>query len=192
MFGKLSFRRKKNRQDAGISVDQERYHYCPSCGDEYRLEFTFCASCNVELSAETSDRPQSIGNIRKKTNRTTDILPNDELLTVRTGSLVELKSLQAILKAEMIGSLLVSDNAGQRQGCCGPSFSLKIKSVDSEDASAVLVDDFKRSTALECHNYEGPADAVFDDKSTSASCPACGSRFKPGVVLMCPECGLCF
>lgn len=192
MFGKLSLKRKKKSKDAGISIDQERYHYCPSCGDEYRLGFTFCASCNIELTAESSKRPQSIGYTRKKTNQTTDILPHDELLTVRTGSLVELKSLQAILKAEMIGSLLVSDNAGQKQGCCGPSFSLKIKSVDSEDAMAVLVDDFKRSTALESHNFEGPADAVFDDKSAHSTCPACGSRFEPGGVLMCPECGLCF
>lgn len=192
MFGKLSLSRKKKHKDAGINVDQERYRYCPSCGDEYRPEFSFCASCKVALTTETIVQPQSLGNVRKKKNRTRNILPEDELLTVRTGSLVELKSLQATLKTEMIGSLLVSDNAGQRQGCCGPSFLLKIKTVDREDALAVLVDDFKRSTALDSHDFEGSADAVFDDKSTIATCPACGGRFEPGVEPMCPECGLCF
>ena len=191
MFGKLSLFRKKKCETSG-SVDQERYLYCPSCGDEYRPDFTMCGSCNVPLSTEIFAQPQSPGQLRLKKNRTIGILPEDELLTVKAGSLVELKSLQAILKAEMIDSMLVSENAGQRQGCCGPSFLLKIKSSDSDDAMAVLAAEYKRSTALDCHGFENPADAVFDDGSAIVTCPACSTRFKPGLELTCPECGLCF
>jgi len=164
--------------------------YCPVCNDEYRAEIVMCAGCEVELMTGEQYLEMKSGRLRERENRSMELSVDDELVAIRSGSLIDMKQLRSLLAKEMIPSLLVSEDGGCAKGCCGSNFVLQVRLQDGQEALAVLADEFKRSTSLESHDLSN-ADAVFDVKAENITCPACGHSFAP-TTTTCPDCGLCF
>lgn len=192
MFSRISFFKSNKAEDSAGTVSEPHLKYCPECGDEYRPEFNHCAICKIELISAATEKNRHTLTDNKKKNRSLHISPEDELVTMRRGNLLEMKNLQRLLKAEIIGSLLVEDRSGGGGGCCNAkTFDLRVRKEYAVDAQQLLVDEFKRSTALDSHDFQHEAETVFDQRSTQASCPACGCQFQTD-DRTCPECGLCF
>lgn len=191
-FGKKTGKNHQSVIDqAAIShgVDIEM-NYCPSCDDEYRIDISNCATCNLALISgkEKLARLQAVQQVFGE--RSMDISPEDELVNIRKGPLKDMKSLQKILASQRIPALLAGDEGGCAKGCCGPELYLQIKKNDLETAAEVLTREFIRTTALDTHDLSN-AQAVFNPLDAETVCPACGCRFSP-TVGACPECGLCF
>ena len=190
MFSRIfSFKSNKADGAAGEHSDTD-LKYCPECGDEYRPDFSQCAICKTELISAAREKSSDSRIDQKKKNRSLQISPDDELVTMRRGNVLEMKNLQRLLKAEVIGSLLVEDKSGS--GCGNAKiFDLRVKEEYAVEAQQLLADEFRRTTALDSHDFQQEADAVFDQRSTQARCPACGCQFQTD-DRTCPECGLCF
>ncbi len=172
------------------NIDPE-LKYCPQCGDEYRAEIDRCAVCAVTLLDGKKLLELQGQEAEKKSERRLPLSQNDELVSIRKGSMVEMRHLQALLEREGIPSLVVNEEASCRSGCCGgPSLTLQVRAADLEDVQAFLVQDHIRSTALHDHDI-ATAGAVFDTAAEIAVCPACGCSF-PTSQNSCPDCGLCF
>lgn len=164
--------------------------YCPQCNEEYRTDFEICANCNVKL---ISGREKIVAEEEAKAkleSRSMEIGPDDEIANIKKGPLAEMKQLQALLVANTIPSLVVAENSNCGKGCCGGDFFLQIKVSNGEEATEVLAQEFKRSTALDSHDLS-TAHAVFDTGAATSTCPACGFNFST-TELTCPDCGLCF
>lgn len=170
-------------------IDPE-LNYCPVCHDEYRAGIEKCAACGVELVDGVRFREMQSGEGRARETRSMELSVDDELVTLRSGSLSEMKQLSSLLAAEKIPSLLVSEDGSCGKGCCGATVILQIRMEDGQDALAVLAEDFKRSTSLESYDLTH-AGAVFDSEAENTTCPACGHTFAP-TTTTCPDCGLCF
>jgi len=192
MFGKiLSFTQGRSKKDPQ-TADENPMKCCPECGAEFRPEFSTCALCDVDLVLTENHESNSSGVDEKRKERTIDISPEDELVTMRQGSLLEMKTVQHLLKKENIGSLLVEDRSNCGSGCSNSKvFELKVKQQYAGDAQQILIEEFRRSTSIDSHEFEGDAEAVFDQRMTEARCPACGCTFITD-DRTCPECGLCF
>jgi hypothetical protein len=164
--------------------------YCPNCLDEYRAEITTCAACNIPLVSgkEMLESQQDLE--QKQAGRNMVISPDDELVTIRKGPLVQMKDLQTMLKREGIPSIAVSEDSNCGQGCCGTNIFVQIRNADLQDVMAILERDHVRSTGLEDHDLS-TAGAVIDTAAEQAICPACGYSF-PTTEAACPDCGLCF
>jgi hypothetical protein len=164
--------------------------YCPRCGDEYRAEIERCAACAVSLVAgqELLDRLQDEG---KNAASIRPLHPDDELVSIMKGPVVQMQTMQAVLKRAGIPSLAAGE-AGScgSGGCGGPNLLIQIRTSDLEAAQAVLAREHLRSTGLHEHDLAA-ASAVFDTAADSALCPACGCTF-PTSRNDCPDCGLCF
>lgn len=161
--------------------------YCPKCNDEYRAEIIVCADCGIELISGSKILAQKSG---KKAPRNMTISPNDEMVKIQKGSVVEVKQLQAMLKREGIPSQAVSEDGSCGQGCCGPSLVVQVRKTDLDEVRVILEQDYIRSTKLEEHDIS-TAGAVFDTTVEKATCPACGHNFST-TLNACPDCGLCF
>ena len=191
MFGTFSLFKNRDRDIQEPRATDETFRYCPKCKSEYRAEFTTCGVCDVSLVKELSkfDRQTSGSKVAKP------IIPikeGEELAVVKTGGLVELKSIQRLLEKGSIASKIAGDDPNCSTGRCGSSaFELLVRPSDLEDTFAILKAEFEQSTALAEHDFNGPVEAVFDERLEQVSCPACGSRFMPDDS-SCPECGLCF
>ena len=196
MFGKFFAKKKRRREvvaDASF-VSHGVYsemNYCPACGDEYRADQTTCAACDMELIAGT----QQLAVIREKeeqlSGRSMEISVDDELVTLRKGALKDIKQLQYLLAKERIPAMLAGDEQNCGKGCCGPEMYLQVRKSDAEPATAVLNEDFIKSTALSNHDMIHTG-AVYVQGADANVCPACGCQFSPSVENNCPECGLCF
>ena len=172
------------------TIDPES-KYCPQCGDEYRAEIDCCAVCSVTLLDGSTLLEQQRQHDRKKAARRLPLSENDDLVSIRKGSVIEMRHLQALLEREGIPSLVVNEEGTCRSSCCGgPSLTVQVRAADLEDAQAFLVQDHIRSTALNEHDLSA-AGVVFDTAADSAVCPACGCSF-PTSQNACPDCGLCF
>jgi hypothetical protein len=172
------------------NIDPE-LKYCPQCGDEYRADIARCAVCAVTLLDGWSLLEQQRLEEAKKASRRLPLSPNDELVSIRKGAMVEMRHLQAQLERQGIPSLVVNEEGSCRSSCCGgPSLTVQVRPADLEDAQAFLVQDHIRSTALHEHDLGG-AGAVFDTAADTAVCPACGCTFSTSHNA-CPDCGLCF
>lgn len=192
MFGKISFFGSTKPRTSPDSGQSQPMKYCPECGDEFRPEFDECAVCTRALVSRDSDKSRDRLIHKKQSGRNLKIMPGDELVTVRRGNLLEIKEVQRLLKDEIIGSLLVEDRSGGASGCCNAkSFELRVKKEHVGDVQDILMDDFKRSTALDSHDFHGEPETIFDQRLSEAQCPACGSSFIT-TLRQCPECGLCF
>lgn len=192
MFGKFSLFKSSESHASHLQSPETELKCCPECGDEYRFEFTRCAVCEVELICADRARSSHVHHEKKRSDRDLEISPDDELVTMKRGSLLEMKNLQRLLKHEIIGSLLVEDRSDCSKGCCNSKvFDLKVKKDDAVEANQILVDEFKRTTALDSHEFQEEAAVVFDQRSAEATCPACGAHFQTD-SRVCPECGLCF
>ncbi len=190
MFSKISFFKSTKADGAAGEHAETDLKYCPECGDEYRPDFNNCAICKTELVSAVQEKNRHSRIDKKKKNRSLQISPDDELVTMRRGNLLEMKNLQRLLKAEVIGSLLVEDKSGCNSGCA-KIFDLRVKEEYAVEAQQLLADEFRRTTALDSHDFQQEAEVVFDQRSTQARCPACGCQFQT-VDRTCPECGLCF
>jgi len=170
-------------------IDPE-LNYCPDCQDEYRADFDHCASCDVQLISGAMFIEIQKGHVEKKLERPTELSTEDDLVSLRSGSLQDMKQLRSLLAAEHIPSLLVSEDGGCSKSCCGSTFFLQIREQDAQDALAVLAHDFHKSTALHSHDLSN-TQVVYDNNAGKATCPACGCQFTP-TTMTCPDCGLCF
>lgn len=194
----LKFFRKKSGKNSGgenreprlvDGIDREMY-YCPSCGDEYRPGIASCVTCLVPLISGREKLDRLARERETLGRRSMELSPEDELVSIRKGSLADLKYLRQVLAREQIPALLAGDEANCGRGCCGPEMLLQIKKEDVDAALAVLAKDFVKSTALDSHDLSN-AQAVFDHQARETRCPACGCGFSP-TVGACPECGLSF
>ena len=164
--------------------------YCPGCKEEYRAEILLCAGCQVELLSGKEFLEGNKSASLERDSRSMELSPGDELVTLRGGSLNDMKHLRTILAAERIPALLVSEDGSCGKGCCGSNFLLQVRLEDGQAALSVLADDFKRSTSLASHDLAN-ADSVFDVEAANTTCPACGRVFETSATT-CPDCGLCF
>ncbi len=165
--------------------------YCPRCGDEYRADIECCAACAVsliagrELLAQRQGMGQNAASIQP-------LRPDDELITIMKGPVVQMQTMQAVLKRAGIPSLAAGEAGSScgSGGCGGPNLLIQIRTSDLEAAQTVLVREHLRATGL--HEQDlAAASAVFDTAADSALCPACGCTF-PTSRNDCPDCGLCF
>ena len=164
--------------------------YCPRCRDEYRADIVTCAECGVELL--TGKEMQMFEARRQgRRGRSMRIGPDEELVDVRRGPVLQIKELQVILGERGIPSLAVREGEGGcGQGCCGTGLILRVRPDDVPEVARILEEEYVRGTALEEYDTSH-ADAVFNTAALEATCPACGCRF-PTTTTTCPECGLCF
>lgn len=161
--------------------------YCPQCGDEYRAGFFTCAGCNIDLV-----RGEDILRSRQEEGeeKVAAISPDDNLVAVQKGAMVEIKRIQSILKKAGIPSITAADAASCGKGCCAPELLLQIREQDFEKVRAVLTQEHIHSTGLAEHDL-GNVDSVFNTSVAKTTCPACGCRFSTSSP-QCPDCGLCF
>jgi hypothetical protein len=165
--------------------------YCPQCGDEYRADIARCAVCAIPLLDGQSLLAMQQQDAAKKAARRLPLSPNDDLVSISKGSMVEMRHLQARLEREGIPSLVVNEEGSCRSSCCGgPSLTVQVRAADLEDVQVFLAQEHVRSTALHEHDLGG-AGAVFDTAADTAVCPACGCAFSTSHNA-CPDCGLCF
>ena len=193
MFGKFSFFKSTPSDNTHEkSISDNVLKHCPECGGEFRPEFSHCALCQVPLVSVDKEKNNHLQDDKKKNNRSLDISPDDELVTMRQGNLLEMKNIQRVLQKEIIGSLLVEDRSGGNKGCCNSKiFELRVKKDVALEAQNILAEDFKKTTALDSHDFQEEVEVVFDQRSARARCPACGCQFQTE-DRTCPECGLCF
>lgn len=164
-------------------------NYCPRCGGEYRAEIERCADCAAALVSgkEILARRQNSG----LPSARRPISPDDELVSIQKGPVVQMQTMQAVLKRAGIPSLAAAESGSCGSGSCGgPNLLIQIRRSDLEAAQAVLVREHLRATGLQEHDLV-PAEAVFDAAAESALCPACGCQFSTAQTA-CPDCGLCF
>ena len=172
-----------------LIIDPE-LKYCPSCRDEYRAEITTCAACAVELLTGTQMLNLVEQKQQKKASRNMKLTPDDEMVNIRKGPVMQMKELQVMLEREGIPSLAVQDGSNCGNGCCGSDFIVQVRMSDVQEVLAMLEQDHVRSTALDDHDTTH-AGAVFNTAAENATCPACGCSF-PTTQAECPDCGLCF
>jgi len=164
--------------------------YCPQCHDEYRAGIEKCAECGVELLSGQrmlEILEQQNGSAAK---RSTPISPDDELVDVIKGQIINVKNVQALLKSEGLATIIAGDSASCGKGCCGPEVMLRVRKDDLREVMQVLSMEHAHSTGLFDHDTSY-VDSVYNTESREAVCPACGSSFSTGSNT-CPECGLCF
>lgn len=180
----------------GMSRDSgsfsEELPVCPSCGDEYRPEFQRCAVCDRQL-VRTKCRPDDGGETKSDgARRRVEISEHDGLVTIRQGTLAEIKRLRWLLGNAGIASLPVGDGAVRGGGCCpAPSFMLQIRPDDHVAAQAVLDDDYRRSTGLDHLDPVTEVRIAGGDGQDGQPCAGCGYLLTAEQT-ECPDCGLSY
>ncbi len=164
--------------------------YCPNCDDEYRAEITSCADCDVVLISGQKILDVECDKNLKKSSRNMVLNPDDEMVSIRKGSVIEMKEFQIMLKRRGIPSLAVTEDGSCGQGCCGANILVQIRRSDAEEVMALLDQEHVRSTGLEGYDMS-TAGSVFNTDAEHAVCPACGHNFSTAESV-CPDCGLCF
>ncbi len=163
--------------------------YCPNCKDEYREEFSTCASCNKELILG-KELVSSVNSLGQETIIPTTINDDDTLAVLLKGSLLDMKNMKRQLEKAAIPAILAKDESNCGKGCCGTEMFLHIREEDISKAASVINSEFEKTTEL--HQYDlSTADAVFDQGAAMTTCPACGFQFMP-TSSTCPDCGLQF
>ena len=118
------------------------------------------------------------------------INPDDELIDIRKGPVIDIKQLQDQLEREGIPSIAVGDSQSCGKGCCGTDVILKVRMEDARDVAELLSREHIRSTGLSDYDTSY-ANEVLNTAADEATCPACGCRFSTREAA-CPDCGLCF
>jgi len=195
MLGKL-FLRKRKTVSRAIDEDGDQFKYCPSCGDEFRAEFEHCATCDQQLLPAAMQHGNTVELRGHGVSLPPGILtPEDNLVGVRQGTLMELKQIRRLLEKHGIASLIAGDGSDCSKGCGASSaFILQVKEADLGRAGSIMSEDFRRSTALDSHavsNVSSSSEVVLDERAAEIYCPACGFNFV-SQEQACPECGLCF
>jgi len=171
-------------------IDPE-LQYCPRCRDEYRAGILLCAACGIEL---LSGR-RMLEIMEQKSNRhaarSREITEQDELVDILKGKVINIKSVQSLLKREGFPSLLAGDSSSCcAKGCGGGEVRLQVRRDDLREVMEILAREHMHSTGLSDHDA-GFVDAVYNPEAQSAVCPACGCSFSTQ-SRSCPDCGLCF
>ena len=189
MFGLF---RKKALPGRELENTEEILLYCPSCGGEYREGFERCAACDVKLVPGGSAEGKAHGT-KTTIRKMVPISSGDELAAVKRSGMVEIKSLQRLLAASGIDSLVTGvDSSDCAKSCCrSAAFDLNVRREDFIAAAEVVEREFCRSTGLTARDVSEQAEAVYDQRLVRVSCPACGSEFATSEKT-CPHCGLCF
>lgn len=94
--------------------EQEKFKYCPKCREEFRFEFTSCPSCEVALVETLGADEKDFFAKRKKDPANMRISPDDELVGIHQGPLIELKRLKAILADAGVPTLFYVDSAAPK------------------------------------------------------------------------------
>ncbi|MCI5222678.1 MAG: hypothetical protein D3924_08425 [Candidatus Electrothrix sp. AR4] len=164
--------------------------YCPRCNDEYRTEIVACVACDIALISGIEMLEKERRKDQKRSERNMTLSPDDEMVSIRKGSVIQMKDFQTILKREGIPTLAVTEDDNCGQGCCGTNLVVQVRRSDAQEVMAILERDHVRSTGLEEYDLS-TAGAVFNTAVEHATCPACGHNF-PTTEASCPDCGLCF
>ena len=164
--------------------------YCPKCNDEYRAEITTCAACEVELLTGVQMQELEQQKQQNKAARNMELSPDDEMVNIRKGPVMQMKELQILLEREGIPSLAVKEGGSCGQGCCGTDLLVQVRMSDVQEVIAILDQEHARSTGLAGHDTTHSG-AVFNTAAENATCPACGCSFSTSQAT-CPDCGLCF
>ncbi|HIJ77854.1 MAG: hypothetical protein OEY01_00925 [Desulfobulbaceae bacterium] len=164
--------------------------YCPQCRDEYRAEIKICAACQVELLTGRQILDLEDARRRRRSEFGGGLTAADDIVPVHQASLVDVRHLADLFKAEFIESLISGDESSCGKGCCAPKYYLNVRREDAAEAMAILQAEYRRTTALESHGADH-LDGVYDQDAGEALCPACGAVFET-TTSTCPDCGLCF
>lgn len=163
--------------------------YCPRCHDEYRAGILTCAACGIGLLSGQAMRDRQNKETQQSSARSRDIAPDEAVLTVRKGPVLQIKALQAYLLLQGIPSLALKEH-GASCGCRGSELALQVRESDLAEVMVALEQEYRESTGVAEHDTRF-SDAVFDAGVAEAVCPACGCRFST-CLTVCPDCGLCF
>ncbi|MBE0584535.1 MAG: hypothetical protein IH612_12355 [Desulfofustis sp.] len=175
------------------SEQSEYLLVCPSCGDEYRSGFQRCAACDRELVAATagSEREGEPQPEESHGARLAEIAADEEVVTIRQGTLAESKRLRLLLAQHGIAALVVSDGTPATGGCCpSSSMLLQIRPDDAVTAHKLLREDYRRLTGLADLQRELETEITTAEQSGEQCCAACGHPLAAGQQ-ECPDCGLC-
>ncbi len=164
--------------------------YCPQCQDEYRAGVAVCATCGVKLLSGVQMQELLDRKSGRLAGRATAITPEDELVDIIKGKIINVKSVQALLGREGIPSLIAGDSSSCGKGCGGTDVRLQVRTADLPEVMALLAREHLQTTGLTDHDTSY-ADAVYDPEAGAATCPACGCSFSTENKT-CPDCGLCF
>lgn len=164
--------------------------YCPQCNDEYRSDIVLCASCQVNLISGRERLAMEEDRTQHLQTRKGDLRPDDDIVKIHGGPLIDIKRLQAKMEKERIGTLIVGDEKSCGKGCCPSTYYLQVRREDAHAAFRIIQEEHHRHTALHDHDIS-LTDAVYDAGAAEALCPACGCRFSTSSTT-CPDCGLCF
>lgn len=172
-----------------LRIDDE-LKYCPECHDEYRAEIETCAACSVQLVTGVELKAFFKQKQQRQDDRSMEISPDQELVDIRKGPVMQIKHYQKLLASENLPSLVVQEGSGCGKGCCGTDVVLRVRLSDIQDVMAVLEEEHVRTTGLSEHDTANSG-AVFNTRAEQTTCPACGFVFPP-TTKTCPDCGLCF
>lgn len=125
-----------------------------------------------------------------KAGRNVPITPEDQLVDILKGKVLNVKNFQVLLEREGIPSLIAGDSSSCGKGCCAGDVRLQVRMTDVPEVMAVLTREHMQTTGLGDHDTS-LGEAVFDPEAASATCPACGCTFATDDKT-CPDCGLCF
>jgi hypothetical protein len=192
----LKFFRKAHKKNVNgveghqhFGIDPAMF-YCPSCNAEFRLDVGVCPSCRVSLLSGKQKLAEETERSKRLAERKVALKPDEELVTIRKGSLQEMKELKLALEQEAIPSLIFGDEQSCKRGCCGGEMFLQIPAVCVEQALAVFAREFVKNSGLTPEDLCQAA-SVYDSSAGEIRCPACGCKFSP-TLGACPDCGLCF
>ena len=170
-------------------IDPE-LQYCPHCQDEYRAGIVACASCDVDLiSGAKMIKAQEQKNQRME-ERSMEISPDDELVDIIKGPVLNIKQMQSRLANDGLPSIVAGDSDSCGKGCCGSEVRLQVRKSDVQDIMAFMDREHIQTTGLTDHDTSY-VEAVYDPSAMNTTCPACGCNFSPQNKI-CPDCGLCF
>jgi hypothetical protein len=158
--------------------------------EEYRAEIESCASCKTLLLTGVAMRALLDEQQQKRADRSMEMSPDDEMVNIRKGPMLQIKEMQKILADQFLPSLTVAEEGGCGKGCCGTDLLLRVRMADIQEVLAVLEEEHVRTTGLADHDTSN-AGAVFNTRAEQATCPACGCTFSTSNST-CPDCGLCF
>ncbi|MDW7771762.1 MAG: hypothetical protein SCH71_02625 [Desulfobulbaceae bacterium] len=164
--------------------------YCPQCQDEYRANVEMCVSCSVALLTGREILEIEERRKEKKANRSMHIQPDEELVDIRKGSILEIKQVQALLARQGFPSLIAGDSKSCGKGCRGTEVLLRVRGEDIKEILAIFQKEYIQATALHEHDVSY-VDAVYNPAAGKTTCPACGYTFT-SQDNCCPDCGLCF
>ncbi len=115
MFRRLFNWPRSGEKTVGINrygIDED-CNYCPQCGEAYRAEIKTCTACSIPLIPGSEKLTVLSKQETLPPENYTEISADDELVTIQSGKLGQLKPLQHILMAAYVPSILGGDGASR-------------------------------------------------------------------------------